>query len=114
MAQLTKLNFISLAGLVLVIGGLIGISLGGYLFLKADAGLQSLEAVYATQGRVMPYDADGNFIDRGTVEAGNAILSLLEDDWAFPLNRANLDPEFAKSFLNFIIQEVIQHHKKHR
>jgi len=29
-------------------------------------------------------------------------------------NRANLDPEFAKKFLNFIIQEVIQHHKKHQ
>ena len=28
--------------------------------------------------------------------------------------RANLDPEFAKNFLNFIIQEVIQHHKKHQ
>lgn len=27
---------------------------------------------------------------------------------------ANLDPEFAKNFLNFIIQEVIQHHKKHQ
>lgn len=26
--------------------------------------------------------------------------------------RANLDPEFAKNFLNFIIAEVIQHHKK--
>lgn len=26
---------------------------------------------------------------------------------------ADLDPEFAKNFLNFIIQEVIQHHKKH-
>ena len=26
--------------------------------------------------------------------------------------RANLDPEFAKKFLNFIIQEVIQHHKQ--
>ena len=25
---------------------------------------------------------------------------------------AGLDPEFAESFLNFIIQEVIQHHKK--
>jgi len=24
---------------------------------------------------------------------------------------ADLDPEFAKKFLNFIIQEVIQHHK---
>ena len=25
---------------------------------------------------------------------------------------ADLDPEFAKAFLQFIIQEVIQHHKK--
>ena len=28
--------------------------------------------------------------------------------------RADLDPEFAKKFLNFIIQEVIHHHKKHQ
>ena len=28
--------------------------------------------------------------------------------------RADLDPEFAKEFLNFIIQEVIRHHKKHQ
>ncbi|MCP5086133.1 MAG: chorismate mutase [Rhodobacteraceae bacterium] len=26
---------------------------------------------------------------------------------------ADLDPEFAKKFLNFIISEVIQHHNKH-
>ncbi len=29
-------------------------------------------------------------------------------------NRADLDPEFAKAFLNFIIREVINHHRKHR
>lgn len=29
-------------------------------------------------------------------------------------NAADLDPEFAKKFLNFIIAEVIQHHKKHQ
>ena len=29
-------------------------------------------------------------------------------------NEANLDPEFAKKFLNFIIDEVIRHHKKHQ
>jgi len=28
--------------------------------------------------------------------------------------RADLDPEFAKNFLNFIIAEVIQHHRKHQ
>ena len=27
---------------------------------------------------------------------------------------ADLDPDFAKKFLNFIIQEVIQHHKLHQ
>ncbi|SPH19973.1 hypothetical protein ASD8599_00713 [Ascidiaceihabitans donghaensis] len=29
-------------------------------------------------------------------------------------NRADVDPEFAKKFLNFIIAEVIQHHKSHQ
>ena len=29
-------------------------------------------------------------------------------------NKADLDPEFAKKFLNFIIAEVIQHHKSHQ
>ena len=28
--------------------------------------------------------------------------------------RADLDPDFAKKFLNFIIQEVIKHHEKHQ
>ncbi|MFK7877381.1 MAG: chorismate mutase [Paracoccaceae bacterium] len=29
-------------------------------------------------------------------------------------HRADLDPDFAKKFLNFIIAEVIQHHKQHQ
>jgi len=29
-------------------------------------------------------------------------------------SEADLDPEFAKKFLNFIIAEVIQHHRKHQ
>jgi len=81
-----------MAGLVLVIGGFVGIGLGGFLYLTATAGLDSLQTVYETQGRMMSYDEDGNFTDRGTKEAGDAILSLIEDDWDFPLNRANLDP----------------------
>jgi chorismate mutase len=28
--------------------------------------------------------------------------------------RANLDPQFATKFLNFVISEVIPHHKKHQ
>jgi len=37
-------------------------------------------------------------------------ISRLED----LATRADLDPEFAKKFLNFIITEVIHHHKKHQ
>jgi chorismate mutase len=37
-------------------------------------------------------------------------ISRLED----LAKRANLDPEFAKKFLNFIIQEVIHHHEQHQ
>ena len=81
-----------MAGLVLIIGGIIGIGLGGFLYLTANAGVDSLQTVYETQGRFMTYDDDGNFTDRGTKEAGGAILSLIENDWDFPLNRANLDP----------------------
>jgi chorismate mutase len=29
-------------------------------------------------------------------------------------NRADLDPEFAKKFLRFVIDEVIRHHEKHQ
>ncbi|MWD29808.1 chorismate mutase [Aquicoccus sp. SCR17] len=29
-------------------------------------------------------------------------------------DQADLDPEFAKAFLNFIIREVIKHHEKHQ
>lgn len=29
-------------------------------------------------------------------------------------HRADLDPEFAKKFLNFIIAEVIRHHQRHQ
>lgn len=93
MVRMQRLNLVSLAGLILVFGGLIGIVLGFYLFGKANEALKSLDAIYAAQGRTMSYDADGNFTDRGTVEGGDAILSLIEDDWVFPLNRGNLDPD---------------------
>lgn len=93
MPTLKQLNFVTIAGLVLVVGGIIGIALGVYLWQKAGGGLDSLDKVYAEQGRTMSYNADGEFTDRGTVEAGNAILSMIEDDWGYPLNRNNLDPD---------------------
>ena len=94
-AMLSRYNYITYAGIFLVVSGIIGIVLGVYLYTKADGGLKSLEAVYTAQGQTMPYNDDGEFVDRGTVEGGDKILAMIEDDWEFPLNRANLDPDDA-------------------
>jgi len=40
----------------------------------------------------------------------DAQIARLED----LAKRADVDPEFAKKFLNFIIAEVIRHHKQHQ
>ena len=40
----------------------------------------------------------------------NTQIERLED----LAKRADLDPVFAKKFLNFVIAEVINHHKKHQ
>jgi hypothetical protein len=90
--KVMKLNLISVGGLVLLFGGLVFVAMGVLLNGKATAGLASLDAVYAVQGRYMTYDDDGNFTDRGTKTGGDAILTLIEEDWQFELNRANLDP----------------------
>jgi len=59
----------------------------------ANAGKTSLQAVYKAQHINMEYDENGNFIDRGTIKDGSAILSLLTNDWQFPLKKSSLDPK---------------------
>lgn len=80
--------FFALVGIVLLIGG--GAAIG-----MAKAGKKSIDAVYNAQKLMMTYDANGNFTDQGTVENGNAILSLLTNDWRYPLKKSSLDPKDA-------------------
>ena len=55
----------------------------------------------------------------GKLKAGNNLPASDPNREAYQISRlenladeAGLDPKFAKNLLNFIIQEVIQHHKK--
>ncbi|MDX1608265.1 MAG: hypothetical protein R3251_03590 [Candidatus Spechtbacterales bacterium] len=83
---------LKMAGIFFVLAGLALMLVGGAVFMRANAGLKSLDAVYKAQGIELSYNDNGELIDRGTVEGANAILSLLEDDWKYPLMRSNLDP----------------------
>lgn len=79
-------------GILFTLAGIGIILVGGFISMKAKSGIDSLNAVYEAQKVMVSYDDAGNFIDGGAVETGNEILSLLKNDWQFPLNRKNLDP----------------------
>lgn len=79
-------------GVLFVAVGIGAMVVGGCISVKAQEGIRSLEAVYETQNVIMSYDEEGNFTDRGSIEEGTAILNLLTEDWRFPLNEGNLDP----------------------
>jgi hypothetical protein len=79
-------------GIVLAVLGLVFVAAGGYAFLKTQEGTQSLSALSAAQNVTLTYNEQGQLVDRGdTVEAA-AIMSLLKDDWKYPVNAAELNP----------------------
>ncbi|MGB0112244.1 MAG: hypothetical protein WBP59_03405 [Ilumatobacteraceae bacterium] len=81
-----------LLGVFLIIVG-VGYFVGaGVAYTKVQGGYGSLQAFSAAQDVELTYDDDGRLVDRGTVEGAEAIMSLLTDDWDFPVVDGDLDP----------------------
>jgi hypothetical protein len=75
--------------------GLIGLGFvvaGGFAYFKVQEGTASLKAFSAAQGVQLTYNDDGQLVDRGETAGADAIMSLLTDDWAYPVVAAELDP----------------------
>ncbi len=84
---------IRILGSILAAAGLAVASLGFFYGMPtANDGLDSAQAMYAAQGVSLNYNEDGQLTDRGTPEGAQAILAMLERDWDYPVNHANLDP----------------------
>ncbi len=79
-------------GLVLAVLGIVFVAAGGYAFLKTQEGAQSLNALSAAQNVKLAYNEQGQIVDRGDAAEGEAILSLLKNDWKYPVNMAELNP----------------------
>jgi len=83
---------LGLLGIFLIVVG-IGFFIGaGVAYSKVQGGYGSLQAFSEAQDVQLTYDEDGNLTDRGTVEGAQAIMSLLEDDWNFPVVDGDMDP----------------------
>jgi hypothetical protein len=83
---------LGLLGIFLIVVG-IGYFVGaGVAYSKVQGGYGSLQSFSEVQNVQLNYNEDGELVDRGTVEGAQAIMSLLEDDWNFPVVDGDMDP----------------------
>lgn len=91
--MITTMNRIRILGIFLASAGLALAGAGvAYGMPQANDGLASAQAMYEAQGVKLTYDAQGQLVDRGTPEGAQKIMSLLVDDWKFPIKASDFDP----------------------
>ena len=79
-------------GIVLTILGFAFVAASAYAFVKTQEGYRSLNAFSAAQNVKLTYNEEGQLTDRGTTEGAQAIMALLTEEWAYPVQSAELDP----------------------
>jgi hypothetical protein len=78
-------------GIALVVLGIAFLAGAGVAYSKVQDGYGSLEAFSEAQNVELTYNEDGKLVDRGETEGAEAIMSLLEDDWNYPVVESDLD-----------------------
>jgi hypothetical protein len=61
-------------------------------YSQVQDGYNSLQSFSEAQNVTLNYNDEGQLIDRGTTEGADAIMVLLTEDWGYPVNEADLDP----------------------
>jgi hypothetical protein len=79
-------------GYLLVAAGLVFAVAGAVAYTKTQAGYRALESFSEAQNVTLNYNDAGQLVDRGTVEGAQAIMSLLTDDWGYPVVQSDFDP----------------------
>jgi hypothetical protein len=77
---------------VLALAGLGFVAAGFVAYLRVQDGYDSMQAFSEAQNVTLSYDEEGQLLDRGTTEGADAIMTLLTDDWAYPVDMGDLDP----------------------
>jgi hypothetical protein len=79
-------------GIVLAVLGLGFLVGGGVAYAKVQDGYDSLQAFSKAQNVELSYNEDGKLVDRGETAGAEAIMSLLTDDWKYPVVKSDMDP----------------------
>lgn len=79
-------------GIILSLLGLGFLAAGAVAYTRTSDGATALQSFSEAQNVTLSYNDDGQLIDRGTTDGATAILTLLEDDWGYPVDQGDLDP----------------------
>jgi hypothetical protein len=79
-------------GIVLALLGLGFLVGSGVAYAKVQDGNASLQAFSEAQNVELSYNEDGELTDRGETAGAEAIMSLLVDDWKYPVVDSEMDP----------------------
>lgn len=80
-------------GIILAVFGVGFAVAGGVAYAKVQDGYRSLQAFSKAQNVTLSYNEQGQLIDRGKVEGAQAIMSMLKNDWKYPVVGSDLDPK---------------------
>lgn len=79
-------------GFVLVAIGVVFLVAGVVAYNRTQDGYDSLQAFSEAQNVTLTYNEDGQLTDRGTTEGAQAIMTLLTEEWQYPVVDSDLDP----------------------
>jgi len=79
-------------GVVLALMGVLFIAGSAFALVKTQEGYTSLNALSAAQNVKLSYNDQGQLVDRGETAGATAIMGLLRDDWKYPVNTSELNP----------------------
>jgi hypothetical protein len=84
-----RLRILGVLLAVIGLGFLVG---SGVAYAKVQDGYDSLQSFSEAQNVQLSYNEDGQLTDRGETEGAEAIMSLLTEDWNYPVVESDLDP----------------------
>lgn len=79
-------------GAVLALIGLMFVVGAGVAYSRVQDGYDSLQTFSAAQNVNLSYNDDGQLVDRGETAGADAIMTLLADDWGYPVVKGDLNP----------------------
>src|SRR4029078_1509858 len=65
---------------------------GAFAYAKTQEGVASLSALSAAQDVKLSYNDQGQLVGRGDPAESQSILALVRDEWKYPVNMADLNP----------------------